>query len=225
MFILLMRTLKLLFSIRLKVKVIGKENIPEKGPVVICFNHTDLLDPAYIIFAIMKDMWALVGSTHRANFIVKFFTKTGRSILVDRDTVDITALDKAMEILRAGKFLGVSPEGTRSKDGILHKGKFGPAYLAGMTDSLILPLGLSGSFGASKAMLKRKVEVTVRIGEPFKLVDIDELKKDLPQGTSEEDKKKTMVILRQWRDVTNSQIMPKVAQLLPEDIRGEFSQV
>ena len=222
----LMRILKLLLSFRLKVNVIGRENIPENGPVVVCFNHTDILDPLYIMFALMKDMWALVASSYSENIFVRFLHKMGKVILVDRSTVDMDALNKSIVVLKAGKFLGVSPEGTRSKDGLLRKGKFGLGYLAGMTDSTILPLGIVESFKASKKMLKQnlkqKIEVTVNIGEPFKLVNIEDLKSGFPQETTEEDKKNTMIFLRKWRDVTNSQIMPRIAQLIPKGMRGDF---
>lgn len=225
-FVTLMRVVKFLLSFRLKVNVIGKENIPEEGPVIVCFNHTDILDPLYIMFALMRDMWALVASSYSKNIIIRFFSMTGKAILVDRNTTDMNALNKSIEVLKTGKFLGVSPKGTRSKDGLLHKGKFGLGYLAGMTDSTILPLGLVGSFGASIRMLKqslmKKVEVTVNIGKPFKLKGIDDLKKDLPQGSTEEDKKNTMIFLRKCRDVTNSQIMPSIADLLPKEMRGDF---
>ena len=225
-FVTLMRVVRLLFSFRLRVNVIGRENIPKNGPVIVCFNHTDILDPLYIIFALMKDMWALVASSYSKNIIIRFFSMTGKVVLVDRNTTDMNALNKSIEILKAGKFLGVSPEGTRSKDGLLRKGKFGLGYLAGMTDSTILPLGLVGSYGASKRMLKqnlwKKVEVTVNIGKPFKLEGIEELKNELTQETTEEDKKNIMIILRKWRDVTNSQIMPKIAELLPTGMRGDF---
>ncbi len=225
-FVTLMRVVRLLFSFRLRVNVIGRENIPKNGPVIVCFNHTDILDPLYIIFALMKDMWALVASSYSKNIIIRFFSMTGKVVLVDRNTTDMNALNKSIEILKAGKFLGVSPEGTRSKDGLLRKGKFGLGYLAGMTDSTILPLGLVGSYGASKRMLKqnlwKKVEVTVNIGKPFKLEGIEELKNELAQETTEEDKKNIMIILRKWRDVTNSQIMPKIAELLPTGMRGDF---
>ncbi len=225
-FVNLMRVVRFLLSFRLNVNVNGRENIPENGPVIVCFNHTDILDPLYIMFALMKDMWVLVGSSYSKNIIIWFFSMTGKAILVDRNITDINALNKCIEILKAGKFLGVSPEGTRSKKGLLGKGKFGLGYLAGMTDSTILPLGLAGSYGASKRMLRqslwKKVEVTVNIGEPFKLEGIEELKNELTQETTEEDKKNIMIILRKWRDVTNSQIMPKIAELLPTEMRGDF---
>ena len=182
-FVTLMRVVKFLLSFRLKVNVIGKENIPEEGPVIVCFNHTDILDPLYIMFALMRDMWALVASSYSKNIIIRFFSMTGKAILVDRNTTDMNALNKSIEVLKTGKFLGVSPEGTRSKDGSLGEGKFGPSYLAAMTDSTILPLGIVGSYGASKRMLTqsllKKVEVTVNIGKSFKLKDIEDLKKTI----------------------------------------------
>ena len=122
--------------------------------------------------------------------------------------------------------MGISPEGTRSKDGLLHKGKFGLGYLAGMTASTILPLGLVGSYRASKRMIKqslmKKVEVTVNIGKPFKLKDIDDLKKDLPQGNTREDREIKRIILVKGGEATNTQIMPKIAKLLPQEMRGKF---
>lgn len=198
-FVTLMRIVKFVFSFRLKVNVIGKENIPEEGPVIVCFNHTDILDPLYIMFALMKDMWALTAYSYRNNIIVKFFSMTGKVILIDRDKMDIEALEKCVSILKAGRFLGVSPEGTRSKNGSLYEGKVGPSYLAGMTDSTILPLGIVGSYGASKRMLTqsllKKVEVTVNIGKSFKLKDIEHLKRDYPQGNTREDREIKRIIL------------------------------
>lgn len=225
-FVTLMRVVKFLLSFRLKVNVIGKENIPEEGPVIVCFNHTDILDPLYIMFALMKDMWALVASSYRNNIIVKFFSMTGKVILIDRNKVDLEALEKSINILKAGKFLGVSPEGTRSKDGSLGEGKFGPSYLAAMTDSTILPLGIVGSYGASKRMLTqsllKKVEVTVNIGKSFKLKDIEHLKRDYPQGNTREDREIKRIILVKGGEATNIQIMPKIAKLLPQEMRGKF---
>ena len=95
-FVTLMRVVKFLLSFRLKVNVIGKENIPEKGPVIVSFNHTDILDPLYIMFALMKDMWALKASSYRNNIIVKFFSMTGKAILVDRNTTDMNTLNKSI---------------------------------------------------------------------------------------------------------------------------------
>jgi len=105
-----MRVVKFLLSFRLKVNVIGKENIPEEGPVIVCFNHTDILDPLYIMFALMKDMWALTASSYRNNIIVKFFSMTGKVILIDRNKVDLEALEKSTNILKAGKFWGYLPK-------------------------------------------------------------------------------------------------------------------
>jgi 1-acyl-sn-glycerol-3-phosphate acyltransferase len=208
---------------KISIKSTGKENIPKKGPVVIVFNHTDYLDPVFIMISVKRNLWALTASNYSKNPIIIIFKILGRAILVDRDRVDDKAIDKAFNVLKDGKFLGVSPEGTRSKDGILRKGKFGPAYLAGITNSQILPIGIVGSVGATKKLLRGKIEVSVNIGKPFRLINIEGLVGDTEEANNNGGIKDIMTTLREWRDVTNNQIVPKIAELLPDNQRGEFT--
>ena len=223
MYKLLVQIVKFLLSWNVKVNVKGKENIPEKGPVIICINHVNLLDPLFIMFAINRDLWAMAASSYAKNPFVLLFLKMGRAILVNRGTDDQEALNKALKILQDSKFLGVSPEGTRSQSGILQRGKFGPAYLAGLSNASILPVGIVGSKDATKKIFRKKVIVEVVVGKYFKLQRIDNLVNKTRLVRSDTDIKQTMLVLRDWRDITNTQIMPRIAELLPEEMRGEFA--
>jgi 1-acyl-sn-glycerol-3-phosphate acyltransferase len=201
----LSRKLKLL-----EIAVVGDKNLPLTGPAIVCFNHTDLLDSLIMILAIKRDLWGLAASNYKYNPFIFVFWLMGKAILIDRGEIDRKALNKALNVLRSGGFLGVSPEGTRSKDGTLKMGKAGVAFLAKAAKSknlLIVPVGVIGSYGAFKNLFRKTTRVTVVIGEPFML--------NLAEGSKEK-------ASSQLVGIVNKQIMPKIAELLTEDMRGEF---
>ena len=141
-------------------KVIGRENIPEGGCVVVA-NHTQWADPVMVAtaltnryeFAAMakKELFSIAGLAPLISALGAF--------PVDRDGVDITAIKRSLKAVKDGKKLLIFPEGTRNhKEG--DEAKEGAARIALKTRAPILPLYISEN-------KKFRSKVYVVIGEPF----------------------------------------------------------
>ena len=156
--------------------ILGKENVPRSGGVLLASNHLSFIDsfviplaaPRPVNFLAKSDYFTgpgIAGAIRR-----ELFTAMG-AIPVDRNSASAAqeSLDSALEVLRAGGAFGIYPEGTRSRDGRLYRGRTGVAWLALTADAPVVPVGLVGTeevqpVGASMPRLAR---VTVRFGEPI----------------------------------------------------------
>ncbi len=150
------------FSIAFNFKVEGKENIPKDTVVIYAANHRSNADPP------------LLGCTARGKFAFmakeelfrnKFFAWLIRSLgafPVSRGKGDTKVIDTAVERLENGRSLMIFPEGTRSKDGKVHRGHSGAAIIAARSEKPIIPVGIK--FGEK---LKFRTKVIVRFGKPI----------------------------------------------------------
>ncbi|GEN31825.1 1-acyl-sn-glycerol-3-phosphate acyltransferase [Cerasibacillus quisquiliarum] len=150
-----------------RIKVVGKENIPTKGPVIICSNHISNLDPPVIG----------ITSPRVIHFMAKeeLFEKTfSRKLLtgihafpVRRGMADRNALRTGLKILKEGKVLGLFPEGTRSRTGKPGKPLAGVGFFALRSDAVVIPCAIKSSYKPFKRTI-------VTYGEP---VEMNELRK------------------------------------------------
>ena len=115
----------------------GEENIPRTGPLLLASNHLSFIDsvviplvaPRRVVFLAKSDYFT--GRGIRGVLMRWLFTALG-AVPVERGTLGAAqeALDAALEILRDGLAFGIYPEGTRSRDGRLYRGRTGVAWLA-----------------------------------------------------------------------------------------------
>jgi len=128
-----------------RVKIIGKENIPQDGNVLFCGNHRTYLDPPLIIVTAGRYMRFMAKDELKKNPLFAFLGVLYDGIFVKRDEKDIGPLKTALKTLKEGKCVGLFPEGTRNglekNDG---KVKNGAAYLALKTNSKVVPIGIVG---------------------------------------------------------------------------------
>lgn len=128
-----------------RVKIIGKENIPEDGRLLFCGNHRTYLDPPLIIVTAGRYMRFLAKEELRKNPLFAFLGFLYDGIYVKRDSKDITSLKTALKTLKDGNCVGLFPEGTRNglekNDG---KIKNGAAYMALKTNARVIPIGIVG---------------------------------------------------------------------------------
>lgn len=154
----------------------GLDNIPDKGPLVVVANHSSYIDPV-IIMAIFEKyfnmiVFYLTKKEVYGNFLKKFLFMSAGTIPVDRQKHGKIALDAALIKLKEGSILGLFPEGTRSRDGKLHRGKTGAVRLALATKCPILPIGIKNSYEIwprSKLLPKFRKGIEVNIGKPISL--------------------------------------------------------
>jgi 1-acyl-sn-glycerol-3-phosphate acyltransferase len=133
-------------------KVEGLEYVPHSGPAILASNHLAVMDSFYLPLVVRRRITFLAKSEYFTGTGFKgwlsrwFFTAVGQ-VPIDRSSADAAqaALDTAKRVLGEGKLLGMYPEGTRSPDGRLYKGKTGLARLALETGVPVIPVAMIGT--------------------------------------------------------------------------------
>jgi 1-acyl-sn-glycerol-3-phosphate acyltransferase len=156
--------------------VIGLENVPESGPVILASNHVSFADSVVIPVVVPRKVVFLAKSDYFTGPGVKGLVSRlwfeGLGMLpVDRDDskAALASLDTALEVLGRGEAFGIYPEGTRSRDGRLYRGRTGVAHLALTAGVPVVPVGLTGTERLQPvgSRLPRIVPITVAFGEPI----------------------------------------------------------
>ena len=199
-------------------KVEGVHHVPWSGPVIVASNHLSFFDsvvipvvvPRKVVFLAKSDYFT--GTGVKGTLVRAWFEGLGM-LPVDRDDTRaaIASLDTALEVLGKGEAFGIYPEGTRSRDGRLYRGRTGVAHLALTSGAPVVPVGLIGTediqpVGASRPRLGR-VDVTVRIGEPIRVAGEYD---GVPTG-------------RARRDLTD-RIMASIAELTGQEPAGVYNE-
>ena len=136
----------------LRPTIIGRENVPATGPFIIASNHLSFIDSMAIPLMSPRRVGYLAKAEYFTTpgiggWLTKtLFTALG-ALPVHRDTHRAAqeALDTAMTVLKAGGGFGIYPEGTRSRDGRLARGKTGVAWLALTADCPVVPVAVAGT--------------------------------------------------------------------------------
>jgi 1-acyl-sn-glycerol-3-phosphate acyltransferase len=162
-----------LMKLLYRARVIGAENIPTDGPAIISPNHRSFFDSPLIMAMTPRPVVFLGKSEYMDNSKTKYLFPAFGMVPIKRDVkrASMAALHTAAELLDAGELVGIYPEGTRSRDGFLHRGHTGVAHLAVMTGAPIIPVGIIGTERAQPigAAVPRPFRgpITVRFGEPI----------------------------------------------------------
>ncbi|WP_370450347.1 lysophospholipid acyltransferase family protein [Cryobacterium sp. TMS1-20-1] len=159
-------------------KIIGRENIPATGRVILASNHLSFIDSIVIPLVATRRVQFLAKSTYFTGTGFKgwvsrtFFTAIG-AIGVERGAGQAAqvALDAGRSVLDTEGAFAIYPEGTRSLDGRLYKGRTGVAWLALTTGAVVVPVGLIGTQEIQPVgtTVPRIRKVTVTFGEPLDL--------------------------------------------------------
>lgn len=160
-------------------KIEGRENVPPKGAVIFASNHLSFIDSIVIPVAAPRPVRFLAKSTYFEGTGLKgwasrtFFTAIG-AIGVRRGAgqAALDALEQQRQFLEDGQAVALYPEGTRSLDGRLYKGRTGVAFLALQTGAPVVPVGLINTdkvMPKGAKMPRLRPRVTVKFGEPLDL--------------------------------------------------------
>ena len=155
-----------IFKFWYRPTIIGKENIPEEGAILIVGNHKHVYDQCLTIVATKRVIHYMAKREYFDSKMAWFFKATG-CISVDRSKKDNEAVNKAIDILNQGGAIGLFPEGTRNKtDKLLLPFKYGTVSMAQKTNATIVPFGITGDYKFRSKNLK------IMYGEPFKIEDM-----------------------------------------------------
>ena len=161
----------------------GAENIPLEGPVILASNHLSFIDSVVIPVVSPRKVAFLAkaeyfeGTGPRGWVSRKFFSSLG-SVPVRRDghRESVSVLESALAVLDEGRAFGIYPEGTRSRDGRLYRGRTGVGWLALTSGAPVVPVGLCGTQHVQPVgnRLPRVHTFSVRIGKPLDLAECGE---------------------------------------------------
>ncbi len=185
------------------------DHVPKKGPLIIFSNHTGMIEvPIMYTQLYPRPVTGLGKAELWDNWFLSFIFKTWGVIPIKRGASDLDAMRTAVEALKAGVILGIAPEGTRNKTGKLQRAHPGLVVLSQHSQSPLIPIAhWGGEKRKEYAKRWRRAPFHIKAGRPFRLDPGEErLSKDLRQAMADE-------------------MMYQLAKLLPEEYRGEYSDL
>lgn len=192
---------RIIISIVLDVHVVGRQNIPAQGAFIIASNHLSWADvPLIPAFIKRRIVYMAKEEAFQGNlaWLVRFFG----AFPVKRGEADRQSIRAADEQLKAGRILGMFPEGTRSRIGKMGKAHAGLGMIALRSDVPVIPVAI---WGTENTFKKFRPHVTITIGEPMLLK---------PKGKK---------ITREDIDEATDQVMRRIASMLPPEYRGVYA--
>ena len=151
---------KIYYIIVHRMKVEGRENIPQDEPVIFCANHKSFLDPPLIKITAKRNMYFLAKIELAKNPILKFLGWVFEVMYVKNDEKDINAIKGSLKHLKKGDCIALFPEGTRNGLAKGEKVRDGAAFFAIRGGAKVVPIGISGK-------MKPFTKLTIRYGEPL----------------------------------------------------------
>lgn len=155
-----------------RVHVDGRDHVPRHGPVILAANHRSFMDSLFLPLVVRRRVTFVAKAEYFDSRRTAWFFRSCGQIPIRREggSASEGALAAATDVLRAGGVFGIYPEGTRTRDGYLHRGHTGVARLSLSTGAPVVPVGLVGTdeIQATDAKLPRLFrDVRVRFGDPI----------------------------------------------------------
>ncbi|MDI2589133.1 lysophospholipid acyltransferase family protein [Psychrobacillus sp. NEAU-3TGS] len=135
-----------------RFEVIGAENFPKEGGILLCSNHIDNLDPPVVGINAPRPVNFMAKEELFNLPILKSILPGVRAFPVKRGMSDRDALRRAIKLLKDGEVVGLFPEGTRSKDGQLGKGFSGAGFFALRGEANVVPCAIIGPYKPFKRL-------------------------------------------------------------------------
>jgi 1-acyl-sn-glycerol-3-phosphate acyltransferase len=157
-------------------KVVGMENVPTAGAAILASNHLSIIDSVYlpliverpVVFPAKAEYFTATGLVGR---LWAAYLRATNQLRMDREGARAAqaTLDAALDLLRRGELFGFYPEGTRSPDGRLYRGRSGIGWLALNSGALVIPVAMVGTrkMLPPGSWLLRPRRVEIRIGKPL----------------------------------------------------------
>ena len=188
-------------------ELIGEENIPQEGPLIITGNHFSFADSVAILHIAPPaiEMFSGANPAFTPGW-AKLLPRLWGVLYVYRGTGSRQAIRDAEYVLNKDGYFGIFPEGGAWAE-MIRPARPGTAYLAARTDARILPVGFTGFNDVFPLRVQNKPKVTIRVGKAYGPVSVS--------GRGRE--------RREQLDALGDRIMKEIALLLPDHLRGKFS--
>lgn len=156
--------------------VVGAENIPAAGPAILASNHLSVVDSIYLPLMLPRPVTFAAKSeyftgTRLRDRVISMYMRSIKQMSVDRASgrAAQAMLDAALDHLNSGQLFGIYPEGTRSPDGRLYRGRVGVGFLALASGAPVIPVAMVGTerILAPGQRIPRPGKIEIRIGEPL----------------------------------------------------------
>lgn len=154
------------FRVFFRVQVTGLDEVPMSGGIIIACNHQAFCDSLFVPFAVPRRVTFVAKAEYFHSLKTRWFFRALGQIPMERSGGKASgkALDEALAVLASGGCIGIYPEGTRSPDERLHRGRTGVARLAIASGCPVVPVGVAGT---------RAIQpIGARFLRPFKPVSI-----------------------------------------------------
>ncbi len=166
---------RIIAKVFFRMRVVGRENMIEEGPLILAVNHASFFDPPLAGICSRRAVYYLARKTLLDwPFFGPLFPDMN-VIPVERDGNDMSALREVIKKLKAGNGIVLFPEGTRSVDGRLQPARAGIGFVIAKTGAPVLPMRIFGAYDAFPKGAKRLrfSKITVVIGKPIRFSEED----------------------------------------------------
>jgi len=197
--------MKVLFQLETE----GLENIPKEGPAILASNHFSFLDHFLLPAVVDREITFIAKAELFENKLWGFMLTHWGQISVQRGTGDNSAINSALAVLEDGRLFGIYPEGTRTRDGKLHKGHTGVARISLISGAPVIPVGMIGTYDIlpRKAVMPKFKKAGIKIGKPL----------DFSMHAGMENDRELVQKL-------TDRVMDEIGKLIGQEVEGEMYQ-
>ena len=204
-------------------KITGAEHIPATGPAIVASNHLSVVDSVFLPFMLERTLVFAAKSeyftgTRLQDRVIAAYLRATNQLSVDRTEARAAQdmLESALALLRAGELFGIYPEGTRSPDGRLYRGRPGVGWLALNSGAPVIPVAMVGTERILPPghRVPRPGRISIRVGEPLTFAGLQGAKAQQRRVVTDE-------VIQAIQKLSGQEYVPMYASVRKDELAAE----